>query len=110
MSWDVRLVDDKVCHFASRHHAQISLSSASLRATQLYPDDYDGVLAGAPAWNTIGLENYEVLTGSYNLPVNVSHFAADANLLLTFSGLPPHPLTAFTAYVRRNHCTMRFSG
>ncbi|TIB76112.1 hypothetical protein E3Q23_02037 [Wallemia mellicola] len=44
-----------------------------LRALEMYPEDYDGVLAGAPAWYTQRLQTSEVLLGIYNLPENATH-------------------------------------
>ncbi|KAF4555404.1 Tannase and feruloyl esterase-like protein 2 [Elsinoe fawcettii] len=41
-----------------------------LRDLQLYPEDFDGVLAGAPAWWTYHLQTWTVKAGTYNLPVD----------------------------------------
>lgn len=41
-----------------------------LRDIQLYPDDFDGVLAGAPAWWTSHLQTWTIKLGQYNLPVD----------------------------------------
>lgn len=43
-----------------------------LREVQLYPDEFDGVLAGSPAWWTSHLQPWTVKVGLYNLPVNSS--------------------------------------
>lgn len=45
-----------------------------LRDIQLYPDDFDGVLAGAPAWWTSHLQTWTVKLGLYNLPSNSAHY------------------------------------
>ena len=39
---------------------------------QMYPDDFDGVLAGAPAWWTTHLQTWTLELGLWNLPVNSS--------------------------------------
>ncbi|KAH8647693.1 putative ferulic acid Esterase/Feruloyl esterase [Xylariales sp. PMI_506] len=44
-----------------------------LRALQLFPGDYDGVSAGAPAWWTTHLQLDAVKTLTYNQPTNASH-------------------------------------
>ncbi|OJD34254.1 ferulic acid esterase feruloyl esterase [Diplodia corticola] len=44
-----------------------------LRSIQLYPKDFDGVLAGAPAWWTTHLQTWTAKLGTYNLPLNSSH-------------------------------------
>ncbi|KKY17113.1 putative feruloyl esterase b [Diplodia seriata] len=44
-----------------------------LRNLQLYPDDFDGVLAGAPAWWTTHLQTWTAKLGTYNLPLNSSN-------------------------------------
>ncbi|KAK3670568.1 hypothetical protein LTR78_009536 [Recurvomyces mirabilis] len=44
-----------------------------IRDIQLYPDDFDGVLAGAPAWWTSHLQTWTVKIGLYNLPVDAPH-------------------------------------
>ena len=38
-----------------------------------YPSDFDGVLAGAPAWWTTRLQPWSIQVGLYNLPANSSH-------------------------------------
>ncbi|KAG8627699.1 hypothetical protein KVT40_003572 [Elsinoe batatas] len=44
-----------------------------LRDLQLYPEDFDGVLAGAPAWWTYRLQTWTVKAGTYNLPADGSN-------------------------------------
>ena len=39
-----------------------------LKEVELYPDEFDGVLAGAPAWWTSHLQTWTVKLGLYNLP------------------------------------------
>lgn len=39
-----------------------------LKEIELYPDQFDGVLAGAPAWWTSHLQTWTVKLGLYNLP------------------------------------------
>ncbi|KAF2859141.1 putative ferulic acid Esterase/Feruloyl esterase [Piedraia hortae CBS 480.64] len=41
-----------------------------LRDAQLFPEDFDGILAGAPAWWTSRLQPWTVQLGLYNLPTN----------------------------------------
>ncbi|KAK6384099.1 hypothetical protein LTR65_009858 [Meristemomyces frigidus] len=44
-----------------------------LKDIQLYPEDFDGVLAGAPAWWTSHLQTWTVKLGLYNLPNTSAH-------------------------------------
>lgn len=39
----------------------------------MFPDDFDGVVAGAPAWWTSHLQPWTVKVGSYNLPNTSDH-------------------------------------
>ncbi|KAL9080116.1 MAG: hypothetical protein Q9157_001076 [Trypethelium eluteriae] len=41
-----------------------------LKEVQMFPEDFDGVLAGAPAWWTTHLQTWTVKVGLYNLPNN----------------------------------------
>ncbi|KAH8883007.1 feruloyl esterase B [Thozetella sp. PMI_491] len=51
-----------------------------LREAQLYPDTFDGLLVGAPAWWTSHLQPWTTWTGALNLPINgTNHF--DVSLL-----------------------------
>lgn len=43
-----------------------------LRDIQLYPEDFDGVVAGAPAWYLTHMSPFTLKAGTYNLPVNAS--------------------------------------
>lgn len=45
-----------------------------LRDIQLYPEDFDGVVAGSPAWWTSHLQTWTVKLGSYNLPNTSAHY------------------------------------
>lgn len=40
---------------------------------QLFPDSFDGVIAGAPAWDLVHLPTSTLKSGLYNLPANASH-------------------------------------
>ncbi|KAF4544789.1 Feruloyl esterase b [Lasiodiplodia theobromae] len=44
-----------------------------IRDIQLYPEDFDGVLAGAPAWWTTHMQTWTAKMGTFNLPLNGSH-------------------------------------
>lgn len=44
-----------------------------IRELQLYPDSFDGVLAGAPAWWTTHLQTWSVKVSLFNLPVTAAH-------------------------------------
>lgn len=44
-----------------------------LREVQLYPEDFDGVVAGAPAWWTARLQTWTLKLSSYNLPKDAPH-------------------------------------
>ncbi|KAF4304676.1 ferulic acid esterase feruloyl esterase [Botryosphaeria dothidea] len=44
-----------------------------IRSAQLFPDDFDGILAGAPAWWTTHLQTWSAKVGTYNLPLNGSN-------------------------------------
>ncbi|KAH0035086.1 putative ferulic acid Esterase/Feruloyl esterase, partial [Aureobasidium melanogenum] len=44
-----------------------------LRDIQLYPGDFDGVVAGAPAWWTNHLQPWTTKLGTYNLPNTSAH-------------------------------------
>lgn len=48
-----------------------------IRDIQLYPEDFDGVLAGAPAWWTTHLQTWTLKVGLYNLPVDAPHHIPD---------------------------------
>lgn len=43
-----------------------------LKDAQMYPDDFDGLLIGAPAWWTTHLQTWTLKVGTYNLPQNAS--------------------------------------
>lgn len=44
-----------------------------LKEAQEYPDDFDGVLAGAPAWWSKRLHLFNLVAGVFNLPVGAAH-------------------------------------
>jgi feruloyl esterase len=44
-----------------------------LKEIQMFPSDFDGVLAGAPAWWTTHLQTWSLEVGLWNLPVNASN-------------------------------------
>jgi len=41
-----------------------------LKELELYPEDFDGVIAGSAAWWTTHLQTWTVKLGAYNLPIN----------------------------------------
>ncbi|KAB2570993.1 putative feruloyl esterase B-1 [Lasiodiplodia theobromae] len=45
----------------------------ALKQLQTYPEDYDGVLAGAPAWWTTHQQLWNLKQTTYNAPANSSH-------------------------------------
>ncbi|KAI5369484.1 Putative tannase/feruloyl esterase, alpha/Beta hydrolase [Septoria linicola] len=44
-----------------------------LKDIELYPEDFNGVLAGAPAWWTAHLQTWTVRLALYNLPTTAEH-------------------------------------
>ncbi|WPH00113.1 Hypothetical protein R9X50_00293600 [Acrodontium crateriforme] len=44
-----------------------------LKEVEMFPDDFDGVLAGAPAWWTSHLQPWTVKLGLLNLPLDAPH-------------------------------------
>lgn len=46
---------------------------AGLKALQMFPEDYDGVFSGAPAWWTTHLQLWAVKTLTYNALSNATH-------------------------------------
>ncbi|KAM0310124.1 hypothetical protein ACHAO8_008361 [Botrytis cinerea] len=50
-----------------------------LKDAQLFPDDFDGLLIGAPAWWTTHLQTWTAKVGLYNLPQEASNHI-DASL------------------------------
>jgi feruloyl esterase len=44
-----------------------------LKEIQMYPEDFDGVLIGAPAWWTSHLQPWSIQTALYNLPTSAAH-------------------------------------
>ncbi|OJJ32707.1 hypothetical protein ASPWEDRAFT_158805 [Aspergillus wentii DTO 134E9] len=45
----------------------------SMKNMQLYPDDYDGIIAGAPAWWTTHQQLWNLKQTTYQAPANSSH-------------------------------------
>lgn len=60
-----------------------------LKDIELYPEDFDGVVAGAPAWWTSHLQTWTVKLGQFNLPVGAP------------SRIPPSLFNAVAAEVLR---------
>lgn len=44
-----------------------------LKEAERYPEDFDGIIAGAPAWWTSHLQPWTVKVALYNLPVTADH-------------------------------------
>ncbi|KAL6704549.1 hypothetical protein ACN47E_008059 [Coniothyrium glycines] len=44
-----------------------------LKEAEYYPEDFDGIIAGAPAWWTSHLQPWTVKVASYNLPTTAAH-------------------------------------
>jgi feruloyl esterase len=44
-----------------------------LKEAQMFPNDFDGIIAGAPAWWTVHLQLWNMKVGLYNLPVDAPH-------------------------------------
>ena len=44
-----------------------------MKEVQMFPNDFDGVLAGAPAWWTTHLQTWSTKVGLYNLPSSSAH-------------------------------------
>ena len=55
-----------------------------LKSLQMFPDDFDGVLAGAPAWWTTHLQQWNLKVATYNLPNDASHHIPE-NLISTIA-------------------------
>ncbi|PYI17219.1 tannase and feruloyl esterase [Aspergillus violaceofuscus CBS 115571] len=50
----------------------------SMKNMQEYPEDYDGILAGAPAWWTTHQQLYNLKQTTYQAPANSSHTIPEA--------------------------------
>ncbi|KAJ9252577.1 hypothetical protein DTO207G8_4639 [Paecilomyces variotii] len=44
-----------------------------LKEAEIFPDDFDGIVAGAPAWWTVHLQLWNMKVGMYNLPTDAPH-------------------------------------
>lgn len=44
----------------------------------MFPDDFDGVLAGAPAWWTSHLQPWTIKAGLYNGPLGALHSISES--------------------------------
>ena len=44
-----------------------------LKEVEMFPEDFDGVLAGAPAWWTTHLQTWTIKLGLYNLPTTADY-------------------------------------
>lgn len=51
-----------------------------LKSVQMFPDDFDGVLAGACAWWTTHQQNWDLKLATYNLPNNASHHITETQV------------------------------
>ena len=49
----------------------------ALKSAQAFPEDFDGVIAGAPAWWTSRLQPWTLHVGKTNLPVEAPHHIPD---------------------------------
>ncbi|KAH6667592.1 Tannase/feruloyl esterase [Halenospora varia] len=49
-----------------------------LKALKLFPEEYDGVVAGAPAWFTTRIQLFAFKATTYNAPTNSSHTMPEA--------------------------------
>ncbi len=49
-----------------------------LKEVQMFPNDFDGVLARAPAWWTTHLQTWTIKAGLYNLPISADHHISPA--------------------------------
>jgi feruloyl esterase len=49
-----------------------------LKETEMFPDDFDGIVAGAPAWWTTHLQLWNMKVGLYNLPTTAPYHIPSA--------------------------------
>lgn len=49
-----------------------------MKEVQMFPDDFDGVMAGAPSWWTTHQQTWQLEVGLINLPENTSHYIPPA--------------------------------
>ncbi|GKZ38000.1 hypothetical protein AbraIFM66950_009892 [Aspergillus brasiliensis] len=50
------------------------------KEVEMYPEDFDGVVAGAPAWWTSHQQLWNVLTAIWNLPETADYHVSDAQM------------------------------
>ncbi|KAL2277973.1 hypothetical protein FJTKL_15093 [Diaporthe vaccinii] len=66
--------DDKKADISSTYYSGCSTGGRQgLKEAQEYPDDFDGILAGAPAWWSRPLHLFNLVAGVFNLPVEAAH-------------------------------------
>ncbi|PSR80628.1 putative ferulic acid Esterase/Feruloyl esterase [Coniella lustricola] len=46
----------------------------AMKEVQMYPDEFDGVMAGCPSWWTTHQQTWQLEIGLINLPENTSHY------------------------------------
>jgi feruloyl esterase len=44
----------------------------------MFPDDFDGIIAGAPAWWTTHLQLWNMIVGIWNAPANSLHYIPES--------------------------------
>ncbi|KAL2014821.1 hypothetical protein VTN00DRAFT_2346 [Thermoascus crustaceus] len=52
---------------------KLTRSFMGLIEAEMFPDDFDGIIAGAPAWWTVHLQLWNMKVGMYNLPQGAPH-------------------------------------
>lgn len=66
--------EDKKADISSSYYSGCSTGGRQgLKEAQEYPGDFDGVLAGAPAWWSKRLHLFNLVAGVFNLPVGAAH-------------------------------------
>lgn len=66
--------DGKEVDISSSYYSGCSTGGRQgLKEAQEYPDDFDGILAGAPAWWSKRLHLFNLVAGIFNLPVDAAH-------------------------------------
>lgn len=62
----------------SYYHGCSTGGRQGLKEASMFPDDFDGIVAGAPAWWTTHLQLYNMYVGIVNLPTTADHYIPDA--------------------------------